>query len=68
MGRGFESLAGRFPRRQLLAGDVVEDPLHEDDADVNAAGDVGQELGEEIVDGVEGIAGEDAVGGRGAVG
>jgi hypothetical protein len=44
----------------LAAGDVVEDALHEDDAYVNAAGHVGEELVEEIIDGVEAIAGEDA--------
>jgi hypothetical protein len=47
------------PAGAVGAGDVVKDALHEDDADVNAAGDIGQELAEEIVDGVEGIAGED---------
>lgn len=51
----------------VAAGDVVEDSLDKDDADVNAAGDVGKKFGEEIVGGVEGVAGEDAGDGGGAV-
>jgi hypothetical protein len=41
-------------------GDVVKDALDDDDADVDAAGDIGEELAEEVVDGVEGVAGQDA--------
>ena len=52
----------------VAAGDVIEDALHEDDADVDAAGDVGEELVDEVVDGVEGVAGEDAGDGGGSVG
>ncbi len=60
MGARFFALDCLRPRDAVAAGDVVEDALHEDDADVNVAGDVGEELVEEIVDGVEGVAGEDA--------
>ena len=42
------------------AGNVIEDALHEDDSDVDAAGNVVQELVEEIVGGVQGIASKDA--------
>src|SRR5271155_5750801 len=44
----------------VAASDIVEDALDKDDADVNAAGDVGQELVKEIVDRIEGIAREDS--------
>ena len=44
----------------LGTGNLVEDTLNDDDADVNAAGDVRKELGDEVADGVEGVASEDA--------
>src|ERR1700754_224112 len=55
------------PWNVVAAGDVIEDALHDDDSDMNVAGNVGQELVDEIVDGVEGVAGEDTGDGRGAV-
>ena len=51
---------GLRPAGAVGAGNVVEDALHEDDSDVNAAGDVGKKLVEEIVDRVEPVAGQDA--------
>src|SRR3954471_19388384 len=51
----------------LRDGDVVENLLHEDDADVDAFGYVGKELIDDVVDGIEGEAGCDALGGRGAI-
>ena len=33
-------------------GDAVDDPLDEDDLNVDAAGDVGQEFGDDVADGV----------------
>src|SRR6202789_526931 len=49
------------------AGDIVQDALNEDDADVNVAGDVWEELVEEIVGRVGGVAGNDANDGGGGV-
>ena len=64
VGWGAFFLLARLTLRQrhtaVAAGDVIEDALYEDDADVNSAGDVGQKLVEEIVEGVEAIAGYDA--------
>ena len=68
MGRRFVPCRGLRPRDVVAAGDVIEDALHDDDSDVNAAGDVGEELVDEIVDGVEGVAGEDSGDGGGAIG
>src|SRR5260370_42347398 len=62
------TLPASRPRHTVAAGDVVEDALHDDDSDVNVAGDVGEELVDETVDRVEGIAGEDAGDGRGGIG
>ncbi len=60
MGQDFLPSRCLGPSCGVAGGDVVEDALHEDDTDVDAAGDIGQELVHEIVDGVEGVAGEDA--------
>src|ERR1700712_4926966 len=49
------------------ACDVVKNTLHKDDSHINAAGNVRQELVEEIVGGVESVAGKDASNGRGAI-
>jgi hypothetical protein len=40
--------------------DLVDDLLDEDDLDVDAAGDVGQEFGDEVVSRGESVAGDDA--------
>src|SRR6266853_6489407 len=62
MGRGFLR-----PRDAVAAGDVIEDSLHDDDSDVNVAGVVGEKLVDETVDGIEGVAGEDAGDGGGGI-
>jgi len=49
------------------AGKIVQDSLDEDDANVDVAGDVREEFVEQIVDGVERIAGKDAGDGGGGV-
>src|SRR5271170_1790397 len=49
-------------------GDLVEDLLDEDDADVDVLGYIGEELGDDVVDRVEGVADEDAFDGGRAVG
>lgn len=51
----------------LLAGDLVEDALHEDDTDADVLGHVGQKFGDEVVGGVGGKASGDALNGRGRV-
>jgi len=52
----------------VVAGDVIQNALYDDDADVDAAGKVGEKLVEEAIDGVQSVAGEDAGCGGGAVG
>jgi hypothetical protein len=59
MERVFNSLFLWDGHSVVAAGDVVQDSLDEDDADMDAAGDVGEVLGEQIVDGVESVTGED---------
>src|SRR6185503_14009732 len=49
-------------------GDLVDDLLDEDDLDVDAAGDVGEEFGDEVVSGGERPSGDDTSGGGGQVG
>ena len=49
------------------AGDIVQDSLNEDDANVNVAGHVRKEFIEQIVDGVESVARRDAGNGRGEI-
>src|SRR5690349_13796210 len=51
----------------LSGGDVIEDLLNEDDADVNAFGDVGKELVDDVVYGIQSQAGCDALDGGGSV-
>jgi len=58
-GAGFSCLFLLEGHSVVAAGDVVQDSLDEDDAYMDAAGDVGKELGEQIVDGVESVTGED---------
>src|SRR3981081_3273329 len=69
-GGWYEVLPGRRlrPRNVVAAGDVIEDALNDDDSDVNVAGDVGEKLIDEAVDGIEGVTGEDAGEGGGGVG
>jgi len=73
-GRRFLAFPGFYPPRLsasrdgVAAGDVIENALNDDDAYVDAAGNVGEKLIEETVDGVQSVAGEDAGEGGGTVG
>jgi hypothetical protein len=49
------------------AGDIVQDPLNEDDADVDVTCHIGKEFIEQIVDWVERVAGRDAGNGGGKI-
>src|ERR1039458_3781397 len=49
-------------------GDLVDDALEEDDADVETSGHVGQELDNEVFDGRSGQADAVALGGRWQIG
>ena len=51
----------------LVAGDLVEDLLDEDHADVDALCYVGQELGDQVVDGIGCVAGYETGDGGGAI-
>ena len=51
----------------LVAGDGIKDSLDEDDADVNAPGEVRKKLGDEVVDRVGGVSEHDAADRRGTV-
>src|SRR6266478_2455886 len=68
MGRRFVPWRDLRTRDVVASGDVIEDELHDDDSDVNAAVDFGEKLVDEIVDGIEGVAGEDAGDGGGGIG
>ena len=59
---------GGFALERVVGADVVDDLLEEGDADVDAAGDVGEELADEGVGWVGGEADDDALGGGGGAG